>query len=231
MHIANFNKHLCTGISLTLRTFCASMFLLLKSVYTVSTMPIPHTKRDDLTELLHGISVSDPYRWLEDADSPEVKDWIAQQNAWTDANLRNQTQKMFSDELTRNFNVVNFTSPIPVNGRYFFTERQPGQDQMVLFVKNGLSGEPIELVNPNTIGKTITLDFWSPSSTGRFVVYGLSSGGDEMSTLYVMDVETKQNLPDTITPCRYAAAAWLPDDSGFFYTRGPKPGTVTQTMR
>ncbi|MEK7615323.1 MAG: prolyl oligopeptidase family serine peptidase [Patescibacteria group bacterium] len=189
-------------------------------------MPIPATKREELKEEIHGISVSDPYRWLENPDHPEVKDWIAEQNAWTDSHLRNETQKMFSEELARSFHVVNFSSPVPVNGRYFFTERQPGQDQMVLFVKNGLEDEPTELINPNAIGTTTTLDFWMPSSTGRFVAYGLSSGGDEIATLRVMDVETKQDLPDTIAPCRYASITWLPDDSGFFYTRGPKPGTV-----
>jgi prolyl oligopeptidase len=191
-------------------------------------MTTPQTKKENIIDEINGILIADPYRWLEDNNSKEVLDWIAIQNQYTDSMLRNNNQSKFSDELIKNFKVVNFSNPVPVKGRYFYTERQPDEDQMVLYVKYGLSGIPKKLVDPNRKREdnTITINYWFPGWTGEYVVYGLSEGGDEMATLYVMDVDKNENLPEKIVHCRYSSVCWLPDDSGFFYTRNPRPGTV-----
>lgn len=191
-------------------------------------MTIPQTKKEVIVDEINGISIADPYRWLEESSDKEVVDWIGIQNQFTDSILRNEKQNKFSDELIKNFKVVNFSNPVPVKGRYFYTERQPDEDQMVLYAKDGLDGMPIKLVDPNgkREGNTITIDYWFPGWTGRYVVYGLSKGGDEMATLYVVDVDKNENLPEKIVHCRYSSVRWLPDDSGFFYTRNPHPGTV-----
>lgn len=191
-------------------------------------MTIPQTKKENITEKISGILVADPYRWLESSDSKEVSNWIGVQNQYTDSILRNESQIKFSDELVKNFKVVNFSNPVPVKGRYFYTERQPDEDQMVLYAKDGLDGIPQKLLDPNgkREGNTTTIDYWFPGWTGKYIVYGLSDGGDEMATLYVMDVNKNENLPEKIIHCRYSSVRWLPDDSGFFYTRNPRPGTV-----
>lgn len=192
------------------------------------SMEIPQTKKEKIVDEINGISIADPYRWLEDGNSKEVADWIGAQNQYTDSILRNENQSKLSGELIKNFKVVNFSNPVPVKGRYFYTERQPDEDQMVLYVKDGLDGMPKKLVDPNRKreGNTITIDYWFPGWTGKYVVYGLSEGGDEMATLYVMNVDKNENLPEKIVRCRYSSVRWLPDDSGFFYTRNPRPGTV-----
>src|SRR3989344_6156772 len=89
-------------------------------------------------------------------------------------------------------------------------------------------GNPIKLVDPNgkREGNTITIDYWFPGLTGKYVVYGLSEGGDEMATLYVIDVDKNEHLQEKIVHCRYSSVRWLPDDSGFFYTRNPRPGSA-----
>ena len=193
-------------------------------------MPTPQikTKRDNIVDEMHGIKIADPYRWLEDSDSAEVKDWIKNQNRLVDESLKDDIFNIFSDELAKNFKTTTFSNPVPVDGRYFYVERQPDEDQNVLYVKKGLDGKPMKIYDPNgkREGNTVTIDYWSPSHTGKYVAYGISEGGDEMATIFVKDVDTGQQLPDKILRCRHSEVRWLPDDLGFFYIRNPRPGAV-----
>lgn len=92
-------------------------------------------KKDNIIEEINGIKIPDPYRWLEDVDNPEVQNWISSHNKEVDEALKVDSFKDFSNELIRNFKVVNFSNPVPVQGRYFYTERQPDEDQAVLYMK------------------------------------------------------------------------------------------------
>ena len=191
-------------------------------------MQIPQTKKTNVIDEINGISIADPYRWLEDSNNKDVIDWVEIQNKYTESFLKNENQKVFLEELVKNFKFVSSSNPFPVNGRYFYTERQPDEDQVVLYFKDGLHGKPVKLVDPNRKKKDniIAIDYWYPGWAGKYVVYGLSEGGNEMATLYIMDVDKKENLPENIIHCRHSSVRWLPDDSGFFYTRNPRPGTV-----
>ena len=185
-------------------------------------------KKEDTVDVIHGMRVADPYRALEDADNPQIQDWIKEHNERTNEVLKTDSFTNFSDELARNFKVVNFSNPVPVRGRYFYMERQPDDDQAVLYMKDDLDGVAVELFNPNgkRDGNTTSIDYWSESQSGKYIVYGVSEAGDEMATLYVKDVDANAELSDQIPRCRFASVCWLPDDSGFFYTRNPLPGTV-----
>lgn len=191
-------------------------------------MNTPTTKREEINETIHGIHVSDPYRWLEDGNNPLVQDWIKKQNEYTFSFLKDASFSTFSEELIKNFKVINFSNPVPVNGNYFYTERQPDEDQEVLYMKKGLSGTPIKLFDPNGKhdGNTMSIDYWDESRTGKYIAYGISQGGDEMATLYIKNTETNEELSEKIIHCRYSSVRWLPDDSAFFYTRNARPGTV-----
>ncbi|MEK7624164.1 MAG: prolyl oligopeptidase family serine peptidase [Patescibacteria group bacterium] len=191
-------------------------------------MGIPCTKKENVIEKIHGHLINDPYRWLESADTEETKKWIDAQNEHAFSSLKNGNFNIFLDELVKNFKTTTFSNPVIVRGKYFYTERQPNEDQFVIYVKNGLNGEPIKLVDPNGANKenTVSIDYWSESRSGKYIAYGLSEGGTEMSTLYIKNVDTKEDLPDTIVNCRHSPICWLPDDSGFFYTRNPRPNTV-----
>ncbi|MDR3582150.1 MAG: prolyl oligopeptidase family serine peptidase [Candidatus Pacebacteria bacterium] len=193
-------------------------------------MIFPESRKENTNEEIGGRVVADPYRWLEDAGQPEVRQWIAQQNEYADLQLRDPRQKAFAEELVKDFEVTTFSNPLYVNGRYFYMERRPGEDQMALYVRYGLEGEPIKLIDPNgrKEGNTVSLDYWVPHHEGNLIAYGLSEGGDEMATLRVFDVQRKTDLPDEIVRCRHSSICWLPDGSGFFYTRNPRPGTVPQ---
>jgi prolyl oligopeptidase len=197
--------------------------------------PVP-TRREEVVDELHGEKIVDPYRWLEDGESAEVKAWSASQNAYTESVLGalpgRDALKARIEQLLR---IGSVGAPAVVGskkgkGRYFHTFQSPAQDQPVLSVREGVDGKDRVLVDPNTMSKdgTTSLDFWVPSRDGKKLAYGLSSGGDEESTLYVMDTETGKNLPETevIPRARYASVAWLPDGSGFYYSRYPEKGTV-----
>ncbi len=188
----------------------------------------PLAREEKFSEKINGIEVADPYRWLENADSEETKGWINKQNDLTSVSLKSPAFKTFEDKLIRDFKVATFSSPQPKKGRYFYFERHPDEDQDVLYVKFSLDGEPIKLVDTNGMNKnnTVAIDFMSASRTGRYIAYGLSEGGTETATLYVKDVDKQLDLPDAIVNCRHSAIRWLPDDSGFFYTRNPRPNTV-----
>lgn len=161
------------------------------------------SNKEKVVDEIHGIQVSDPYRWLEDPETPEVKDWIEQQNHKTFKLLKDDDFQVFSNELAKNFNVTDFSNPVPVNGRYFYTERQPGDDQWVLYFKDGIEGNPIKLYDPNGKKKdnTVTIDYWYPSHLGKYVTYGISEGGNEMATLYIKDVSTNTELDEKIINC------------------------------
>lgn len=190
-------------------------------------MPQKETSKS-VTDIINGIEVRDPYRWLENGDDTEVKEWVKEQNSVTNSSLRDSRFEIFSEELAANFKVTNFSTPSFTRGRYFYTERAPDEDQGVLYMKIGLDGVPVKLVDPNGLkkGNTVTIDYWDRSRTGKYIAYGLSEGGDEMATLYVKDVDKNEDLSETIPNCRYSAISWMPDDSGFFYTRNPSPGAV-----
>ena len=196
--------------------------------YYLIDMRTPKSKKTNATDFVTDFSIPDPYRWLEDSESLETKEWIKSQNSYTDSLLRNENFEIFSNELANNFKTVDFSNPIPVKGKYFYKERQPDDDQFALYVKNGIDGSPVKLVDPNGMrdDNTIAIAFWSVSKTGKYLAYGLSQGGDEMAVMHIKNVDTGINLSEQIPRCRHSQISWIPDDSGFFYTRNPWVGTV-----
>ena len=204
---------------------------------TSSATPAPvSTRREPVQEQIHGVTLEDPYRWLEDGESPEVR-------AWSRAQTERAEQVIAAlaghDELRARITTllrIGAVEPPVVVGpeggprRYFRRVQAPDQDQPVLVVREGVEGPDRVLLDPNALSTdgTVALDWWAPSWDGRLLAHGLSERGSEDSTLRVMDVETGRDLPDTevITRARYATIAWLADGSGFFYSRYPEEGTV-----
>ena len=189
----------------------------------------PATKQQPVTDDYFGQKVVDPYRWLEDRDSPETKQWVAEQLAYTRGILdrvpgRDQLRARLEQLLE-----IGTLGETQVGGDYYFHTRRDGkQNQPVLYVRKGVDGhdEVLVDVNPLSKGGTVALDWWYPSHDGKYVAYGTSESGSEMSTLHVIETATHKLLPDTIERTRAASVAWKPDDSGFYYTRYPKPGEV-----
>src|SRR5437868_7337846 len=190
----------------------------------------PSTRRDDVTETLHGVSVADPYRWLEDGDSEESRAWVAAQNAFTRSVLDAAPNRdTIHAQLDRLLTTGSVGAPVVRGSRYFYQRRDARLDQPVLVVRDGNAGAERTIVDPNALSSTgiVALDWWYPSEDGRLLAYGVSEGGTELSTLFVLDVEQGERLTgDQIPFTRAASIAWLPDASGFYYTRYPESGSV-----
>jgi prolyl oligopeptidase len=188
----------------------------------------PPTRAEAVVESLHGVEVRDPYRWLEDTAAPEVRAWVEAQNAHTRAVLAIPSRDRLAARLDALLATGGLGTPVPVKGRLFHARRDGRQDQAVLYVRDSPTGPDRPLIDPNALSAegTVALDWWYPSRDGNLLAFGLSRDGSEQSTLYVRDVSTSADLPDTIDRTRACALAWLPDASGFYYTRYPAPGSV-----
>ncbi len=191
----------------------------------------PATRRDDVVDELHGERIPDPYRWLEDGESAETRAWTEAQNARTEAYLAaTASRPVIRARLDELLSIGVLGAPTPAHGRYFYQSRDGRQNQPVLYVREGINGADRVLLDPNALNAegTTALDWWHPSDDGALLAYGLSESGSEESVLHVLEVATGAVRPDRIPHTRAADVAWLPDASGFYYTRFPAPGTVPE---
>lgn len=184
-----------------------------------------------MVEVLHGIDVHDPYRWLEDGDSEDVAGWSAAQNARTRAVLDTlPSRPALHARLTELLQVGMVGAPHVAGDRVFNLEREGDQDQAVLVMRS--AADPTEpartVVDPHGMAAdhAASIDWFSPSPDGRLVAYGVSEGGSEHGTLRIVDVETGGHLGDEIPHIRHPSLSWLPDGSAFAYSRLPDPATV-----
>jgi prolyl oligopeptidase len=193
-------------------------------------MPIyPPSPAHDTTDVLHGETIADPYRWLEDGNAPETREWTERQNALTEAYLAAVPgRKRIRRRLEELLGIGVLGVPTPRRGRYFYLRRDGWQNQPVLYWREGVNGTDRIAVDPNRLNAegTTALDWYYPSEDGRLLAYGLSENGSEESVLHVLDLDSGQHLPDRIPRMRAAALGWLPDSSGFYYTRYPAPDEV-----
>ena len=189
----------------------------------------PKPVRQALVETIHGVQVSDPFRALENGSDPDVQAWTDAQNGSTRRTLDARSSRpALRARLEQLASIGRLRQPRVHGARVFFVKRVGTENQPALYVRDGFSGPTRRVVDPNTMSAdgTVALDWWHPSPDGSKVAYGISEGGSEQSTLRVREVETGRDLPDAIPRTRAAAVAWLPDQSGFYYTAYPAPGTV-----
>lgn len=188
--------------------------------------PAPATRRGDEVDTYHGVAVPDPYRWLEDGDSPEVAAWVEAHNRRTREALDARPQwSRWHERLSALTALPTVMGGVVRGGLLFLSERPAGANQFVLTVRPATdrSAAPRTLLDPAELAAdgAVAIDWFHPSPDGRLVAFGLSEGGTEDSVLHVMDVATGVRLADTIAETRAASVAWLPDGSGFWYTRYP----------
>jgi len=194
-----------------------------------SPMKPPNAKIEIVVDDFHGHKVADPYRWLENAGSPETQKFVAEQNAYTQQVLDAVPGKDTLRTRIEQLQTIGRVEAPKVGGKYYFYARREGQqNQPVIYVREGVQGKDRALIDVNALAPdgTIALDWWHPSHDGRYVAYGTSPNGSEISTLQVIETATGKLLPEKIWRTRAANVAWLPDDSGFYYTKYPRPGDV-----
>lgn len=188
--------------------------------------PYPPAPRGDVIDTYHGTAVPDPYRWLEELDSPATRAWIEAENRVTDAYLAAVPSKgAIQARLTKLWNYAKYSPPIEQGGRYFYRYNSGLQNQPVLYVTTSLSTPATPLIDPNTLSKegTTALQSAIPSKDGTRLAYALAEAGSDWITWKVRDVATGQDTSDVVRWSKFSEAAWTPDGSGFFYGRFPEP--------
>jgi len=196
---------------------------------TSSSSSLPNTAVKPVFDMFHGTKVVDNYRWLEDGKSPATQKWVEDEMVYTRGVLdRLAGREAIHHRLTQLLSIGSVTPPMIAGRHYFYTKREGMQNQPILYVREGLNGEDRVLVDANALAAdgTVALDWFQPSENGKYVAYGTSPSGSEMSTLHLIETKTGTVLPDTIERTRAASIAWKLDNSGFYYTRYPKKGDV-----
>ena len=190
------------------------------------TCAVPQAKTVNVVDDYHGTRVADPYRWLEDVDSPETKAWVEAENCVTFAFLEKiPERKALEQRLTAIWNYPRFGTPFKEGGRYFFSKNDGLQNQSVLYTQQSLAGAPATLLDPNTLSEdgTVALSGLAVSRDGKYLAYSTSASGSDWQEFRVRDIATAKDLPDHLRWVKFSGASWTRDGKGFFYSRYPTP--------
>jgi prolyl oligopeptidase len=186
----------------------------------------PDTARGDVVDDYFGTKVADPYRWMENLDSPEVGAWVAAQNAVTTAFLEQlPMRERFRRRITELWDYPRVSLPVREGGRYFYQKNSGLERQAPLYVRARLDGPPSLVIDPNALWPdgSISLAQWSPSPDGRLLAYAVSEGGADWETIRLRDVDAGTDLTDEVRWVRFSNISWTADSKGFFYSRYPEP--------
>src|SRR5438093_376101 len=206
--------------------------LLLTGMFTsavpapAQTLQYPVARKSDVVDDYHGTRVPDPYRWLEDPDSPESRAWIESQNRLTAAYLAEiPARATIRQRLTQLWNYPQYGAPFRKAGRYFFLKNDGLQNQSVLYQQASLEATPETLLDPNVLSEdgTVALSTLAVSDNGRLLAYGTAASGSDWEEFRVRDVVTARDLPDHLKWIKFSGASWTKDGAGFFYSRYPEP--------
>ncbi|KAL6492988.1 hypothetical protein OROGR_032747 [Orobanche gracilis] len=188
----------------------------------------PVARRDEsVVDNYHGVMVPDPYRWLEDPDSAETKEFVEKQMRLTDSVMKTcETREKLREKLTKLYDFPKYNAPFREGEKYFYFHNTGLQPQTVLYVQDSLDGEPEVLLDPNTLSEdgTVALSAYAVSENAKYVAYGTSASGSDWVTITVKRVDDKSSEPDTISWVKFSSISWTHDSRGFFYSRYPAPG-------
>ncbi len=211
-----------------LTIICGAGFLMMLTscARTRFAIKYPHTPTTNQVDYYHGVAVSDPYRWLEELESPEVKRWIEEQNKVTFGFLEKIPQRDgIKKRLTELWNYERYGVPFKKGGRYFFSHNNGLQNQNVIYFVERLDGEPRVLIDPNLFSADgrVALSGLAITEDGAYAAYGIATAGSDWQEWRVRNVQTGEELPDKIEWVKFSSAAWTVDGKGFFYSRFDKP--------
>jgi prolyl oligopeptidase len=198
------------------------------STPAAATSPLvyPTTRKVDQTDDYFGTTVSDPYRWMEDVDSAELKIWVDAENELTQSYLAQiPVRETMQRRLMELINFERYTAPSRRGTRYFYSHNSGLQNQNVLYWQDGLDGEPKVLLDPNTFSAdgTVAISGISITDDGTLAAYSIADAGSDWVKWHVRNVTTGEDLPDVVEWSKFSGASWLKDGRGFFYERYDAP--------
>jgi prolyl oligopeptidase len=184
----------------------------------------PETKKVDQVDDYFGTKVADPYRWLEDDNAEDTMAWVEAQNKVTFGYLEKIPYRpKIKARLTEILNYPRYSSPFRVGERYFFSKNDGLQNQSVYYVQDGLDGAPEVFIDPNALSPdgTVRIGILGPSRDDTYLAISRGEAGSDWSEIRVMEIATKQELPDRILWNKFSGAAW--HGNGFYYSGYDKP--------
>jgi prolyl oligopeptidase len=199
-------------------------------VRKLSQTSYPESKRLDIVDEIYGVAIADPYRWLEEVEAVETKEWIRDQNQLTFEYLEGiNSRNKINARMRQLWDYEKFGLPKKSGGRYFYTRNDGLQNQGALYWMDSIEDEPKLLLDPNTLSEdgTVALIDYAPSKDGRLMAYGLSAAGSDWQTWRVRDVQSGQDLEDVVEWVKFSVASWTLDGRGFFYSRYDEPSQET----
>lgn len=180
----------------------------------------PASAVEPVTDVFHGVPITDPYRWLEDQNSPRTRAWIAEQTRYARAYLgsisgRDEIRKRIREFLA----VETYDSLQEAGSRYFFRKRLADQEQPCIYMREGPEGEDRLLVDPSELGRGIhtAVKPLCVSPDGGLLLYEIKEGGERTGTFAILDVESRATLPDILPRGYLRGFAFAPDSQSFYY--------------
>ncbi|MEM9837105.1 MAG: prolyl oligopeptidase family serine peptidase [Bacteroidota bacterium] len=192
--------------------------------YPAITVEYPTTEKGEVSDDYHGTTVADEYRWLEDDNADDTKDWVSRQNDATFGYLENiPFRASLEERLTELINYPRLSSPYRVGEYYFFSKNSGLQNQSVIYYQKGLDGTPEVFIDPNAINSdgTTSISLMGPSKDNKYMAYSRSDAGSDWRKIYVREIATNKDLEDELDWVKFTGAGWYGD--GFFYSRYPAP--------
>jgi prolyl oligopeptidase len=193
---------------------------------TKSTLKYPDAPQTQTSDDYHGTKVADPYRPLEDPDSPGTRAWVEAENKVTFGVLESIPRRdSIRRRLTELWDFEKYDAPSREGNRYFFRYNTGLQNQNVFYTCESLDESPRVLMDPNKLSAdgTVALAGAKPSNDGRYLAYGVAAAGSDWNEWKVRDIATGVDLPDRLEWIKFSGAEWSPDHQGFFYGRFPQP--------
>lgn len=187
----------------------------------------PATRTDNVVDNYFGTKIPDPYRWLEDQNSPETRAWISAEDACTNAALdKLPGRAQISQRLSQLMKVDSTTPPIERAGRYFFMKRGANEDLYILYMRQGADGADHVLVDPRPLSKdhSTSVDLQAVSDDGKMIAFGIRQGGQDQVTVHFLDVDTRQALADVLPRSDYEGVSINREKSGVYYARATAQG-------
>ncbi len=193
----------------------------------LTTVP-PYSAVEPVTEIIHGVPMTDPYRWLEDQDSPKTRDWLAAQTQYARAYLDAIPGRDRIRERIRELLDVETCDSIKGSGnRYVFRKRLRGREQPCIYYRDGLDGEDQRLIDPaeRRTGNHTAVKPLQLSRNGRLLLYEVKEGGERTGTFELFDMEKRERLPDALPRGYLRGFSFAPDTRSFYYVHESGPST------
>jgi prolyl oligopeptidase len=221
-------------LALSVSAFAADNASEVKGGNGIVLPPPPPTEARPVTENIHGTTLTDPYRWLEDAKSPETRAWIDQQMKYTEQYLSQvKIRPEIVNELAKLERVESYGIPIERGGIYFFKRRLANENQGSIYVRRGLHGQDVRLVDATKLSadQNTSVQINDISKDGTLLVYGTRSGGADEQSVHILEIDQNDasknhELPDTLPTARYSGIQLSPDKQGLYYARFDPTGTL-----